>query len=676
MQADQPFQSMGEADGPESRFPKIVCHSPDTRLEECADFLREKGLSLKSIESLTELAPQEGALTIVLLDQRLAGEEGLRRLEELAKAPAPLAAVYVSAEGEAGTVPDAAFAVYVSGVLQKPFNRSSLLLALLGAFRHSVSRYSSHQERAQRLSISRNLENLTQIGIALSAEKNLHRLLDLILTRSRELTNADAGSLYLVEESEDGERSLRFKHTQNDSKDIPFQEFAMPATTASISGYVAVTGETLNIPDVYNLPDSVEYSFNKSFDQSVNYRSKSMLVVPMKDHDNIITGVLQLINAKSSSEARISDPESAEREVISFDPSLEEIISALASQAAVSLDNSMLLESIEATFEGLVKASVHAIEQRDPVTSGHSERVTDLTCALAQAVHETAEGRYSDTGFTEEQMKELRYAGLLHDFGKIGVREQVLVKANKLYPLEMEVVKNRFNLIRRTIQAEYQEKMLSLAMEGKNGEVKELQKELAARLEEAGAHLDLVTRSNVPSMMPEGEFDELEKLGTLTYIDLDGNEQPYITPEELNCLTLTRGNLTSEERKEIESHASHSYNFLVQIPWTRYLRGVPEIAHAHHEKLNGEGYPLGLKEEEITLQSKMMCVCDIFDALTATDRPYKKAAPLEKAIQILKFEVKDQHLDPALVDIFIKEKVYQAVENFHDVEYQEPEPKS
>jgi len=668
-QAVSPSQ---ETEGGESQLPKSVYHSSTLRLEEWAEILKKNGVSLNPIPSLSEFSPDPDALNVVLLDKELASGDGIDKLEKFHRQTVPVSVVFLTSP-DTEAVPEGALSSMVSGVLQQPLKRSAFLLALRGAFRHAALKRSAHRERSHRTVLSRNLENLTQIGIALSAEQNIHRLLDLILTQSRELTNADAGSLYLVEEEEDGTRNLRFKHTQNDSKRIPFKEFVMPATKSSISGYVAVTGETLNIPDVYDLPAEVEYGFNKTFDQSVGYRSKSMLVVPMRDHHNEITGVLQLINAKPSASDRIPDPETAERTVAPFDPAIEQIISALASQAAVSLENSMLLQSIENTFEGLVKASVHAIEQRDPVTSGHSERVTELTLALARAVSETGEGRYADVSFSEEKMKELRFAGLLHDFGKIGVREHVLVKANKLYPMELEVVKIRFDLIKRTIEAEYSERMLQSALEGNKEEVERLREEMTERLEKAEAQLELILRTDVPAMMPEGEFTELEELGELTYKTPDGSELPYLTPYELNSLSVRRGNLSDTERKEIESHVSHSYNFLVQIPWTRDLRGVPEIAHGHHEKLNGAGYPRGIKDEEIVLQAKMMCVCDIFDALTATDRPYKKAAPLDRAIQILKFEVKDQHLCPELVNIFINKKVYRAVDQFKDAEYVEPE---
>ncbi|MFP6868188.1 MAG: HD domain-containing phosphohydrolase [Nitrospinota bacterium] len=672
MSQEPPGNSSSSVEEIQTQFSKTIYHSPDFSPDEWSDFFGQNGISLKEFISVAKINPDSDTLSVILIDGDSSDAEDIPKLDEVCKDGAPVAVVLIEPSGN-GNHHDHAQSSLISGIVQKPISTGPLLISLRASFRHAAYRLASHQEENHRKIISRNLENLTQIGLALTTERNNSKLLDLILTRSRELTNADAGSLYLVEESPEGDRSLRFKHTQNDSKKIPFKEFIMPATKASISGFVAVTGESLNIPDVYQISEGVEYSFNSSFDQSVGYRCMSMLVVPMTDHLNEIIGVLQLINAKPSAEILLPDSAAAEKHVIPFDPAIQQIIQSLASQAAVALENTMLLESIEKTFEGLVKASVQAIEQRDPTTSGHSERVTELTCSLAKAVSRTKTGRYADVSYSDEQMKELRYAGLLHDFGKIGVRESVLVKANKLYPLELEVVKNRFQFVKRCIQVDFQEKMLRFALAGENDEVKKLQAELEQRLEQTDHLIDLVLRFDIPTMMPEGEFDELLELGEMTYTDFDGSEKPYLTPYELNCLTIKRGNLTKSEYAEIQSHVAHSYNFLVQIPWIKELRGVPEIAHGHHEKLNGEGYPRKLHEEEIVLQARMMCVCDIFDALTASDRPYKKAAPLEKAIQILKYEVKDNHLCPELVDIFIKQRVYQSIDAFEDVEYVEEE---
>ncbi len=407
------------------RLPNIVYYSSQFPIKEWEEFVRQSGFSVRCIQSLHEIHAAPEALSVVLLDESLVGKNELHHLDEICRDGIPLSFVSIVSSGGNAELPGESSEL-AAGILQMPITGAALQFSLKAAFRQAYHRSKAHQSEVRREIVSRNLENLTQIGIALSAERDNHRLLDLILTRSRELTNADAGSLYLIEEFAGGEKNLRFKHTQNDSKDIPFKEFVMPASKTSISGYVALTGETLNIPDVYKIPSEVEYGFNQSFDQSVGYRSKSMLVVPMVDHNNEITGVLQLINAKLSPNIRLTDPETAEREIIGFDPAVQLLIQSLSSQAAVALEKTMLIESLRKTFEGLVKASAHAIEQRDPVTSGHSDRVTALTCALAIAVSDTNEGRYADATFSEAQIRELRFAGLLHDFGKIGVQEQVL----------------------------------------------------------------------------------------------------------------------------------------------------------------------------------------------------------------------------------------------------------
>jgi len=670
MNQDLPKKSSSTFEEIQTQFSKTIYHPSEISLNEWSEFFGQNDILLREFISVAEIYPESNTLNVILIDGDSSDRENISKLDEVCKNGIPAAVVLIESSGN-GIPHNHEQSSLTSGIVQKPISARSLLVSLLAGFRHAAYRLAVYREENHSKIISRNLDNLTQIGIALTTEQNNSRLLDMILTESRDLTNADAGSLYLVEETPEGEKNLRFKHTQNDSKNIPFKEFIMPATKASISGYVAVTGVPLNIADVYHIPEGVEYGFNQSFDKSAGYRSMSMLVVPMTDHHNEITGVLQLINAKPSADILLPDPESAENHVIPFEPAIQQIIQSLASQAAVALENSMLLESIEQTFEGLVRASVQAIEQRDPTTSGHSERVTELTCSLARAVSNTKTGRYADVTFTDEQMKELRYAGLLHDFGKIGVQERVLVKANKLYPLELEIIKNRFQIVKRCIQVEFQEYMLLFALAGEKDKVKRLEVDLKNRLEQTDKLIDLVLRSDIPTMVPGGEFDELLELGEMTYTDIDGTEKPYLTPYELNCLTLQKGNLTDPEYAEIQSHVSHSYNFLIQIPWTKELRGVPEIAHGHHEKINGEGYPRKLHEEEIVLQARMMCVCDIFDALTASDRPYKKAAPLEKAIQILKYEVKDHHLCPELVDLFIKHQAYKSIEAFEDAEYVE-----
>lgn len=510
--------------------------------------------------------------------------------------------------------------------------------------------------------LSSNLKELNQIGVSLSSEHDHDKLLEMILQKSMEITSSDAGSLYLVEESEGGGKVLRFKLAQNDSiQTEAFMEFTVPIDRKSLAGFVAKTGEVLNLVDAYQLPKGSEYSFNRNFDERFGYRTKSLLVLPMKNRFSEIIGVLQLINRKKSKPTKLA-PDSVEENVVPFDQKSIELVSSIASQAAVSIENNLLYKSIERLFEGFVTASVTAIEQRDPTTSGHSARVSIMTVGLAELVDKADSGRFRDIKFTREQIKEIRYAAVLHDFGKVGVRENVLVKAKKLHPLEMELVKSRFCFIKKGIENEFLRKKIEY-LELHRGEIckevlEQIDFELTENLKEAEMYLQSIRHANEPTIMSEGKFDEILEIAKRTYRNVEGAESPYLLSNEVRNLLTKKGSLNEQERFEIESHVTHTFNFLKKIPWTKNLRKVPSIAYAHHEKVNGEGYPLRLTSPNIPIQSKMMTVSDIFDALTACDRPYKKAAGFERALDILTLEVKDKHLDSDLVDIFIEGKIY------------------
>jgi len=322
-----------------------------------------------------------------------------------------------------------------------------------------------------------------------------------------------------------------------------------------------------------------------------------------------------------------------------------------------------LYESIQRLFEGFVRASVIAIEARDPTTSGHSFRVANLTVALAEAVQRVETGPYADLRFTREEMREIRYASLLHDFGKVGVREEVLVKAKKLYPAQLELVKQRFEFVKRSMQVEKLQQRLDYVLEkGREEYLAKLGKfdeELREQLEEVDRFFSLVLKSDEPTVLPEGSFERLLDIAARHYHDFDGGEKPLITPDEVRLLSIRKGSLDDQERQQIESHVVHTFNFLQQIPWTSEIRNIPEIARGHHEKLNGLGYPYKLSAPEIPVQTRMMTISDIFDALSAADRPYKRAVDLERALQILSFAVKDGELDGSLFQIFVDAKVFE-----------------
>jgi HD-GYP domain-containing protein (c-di-GMP phosphodiesterase class II) len=513
------------------------------------------------------------------------------------------------------------------------------------------------------------LEELNRIGIALSETRDVERLLEMILQKTREITGADAGSLYLAERGEDGvnggglqARRLRFKLTQNDSVQFPYGEHTLPLTESSMAGYSALHGEVVELADAYRIPKARPFQFNSTYDRESGYRTRSLITLPMKNGKGEILGVLQLINCKRNAKARLTNPADVRRWVHPFPERAVRLGLSLASQAAVAYENSRLYQDIANLFDGFVKAAVKAIEQRDPTTSGHSQRVCTMSVALAEAVDHEPRGPYGDLRFSREQMKEIRYAALLHDFGKVGVREEVLVKAKKLYPLQFIRVLDRFDYIRRDIEARIaQQKVETLQTSSR----KEAEKRLQALDDEARrllAELDrysaFIGRANEPTLLPTGDFELLQEIAQKTYRDPRGTERPYLSSDEVRFLSIPRGSLDEDERRQIESHVVHSFNFLAQIPWTTDFRGIPEIARAHHEKLNGKGYPFGLVADQIPVQAKMMTICDIFDALSASDRPYKRAVPTDRALDILKLCARDEEIDSELFRLFLDAQIY------------------
>jgi len=524
------------------------------------------------------------------------------------------------------------------------------------------------RERAAREeleSAEREREQLNEIGIALSSQRDVRGLLNLILAKAREITRADAGSLYLIEDEVEGRRDLRFVLTQNDSLVFPFKEFALPLTEDSMAGYTALRGEVVNFADAYHIPPEMPFHFNDNYDRESGYRTKSLLTLPMRNAKGEVLGVLQLINAKSDPAARLRNEADVAQHVQPFHKRSVRLALSLASQAAVAYENRKLYNDIQSLFEGFVKAAVTAIEQRDPTTSGHSLRVAAYTQGLAEVVDQVSTGPYSGSHFDHEQMKEIRYAALLHDFGKVGVREEVLVKAKKLYPLQMELVKQRFDYIRKEVEVGMVRRKLQMFLERDRGdalsEIARLSEDFEQRLERIRGYLQFILETNEPTLLEQGQFRKLNEIAHQFFVDSKGSELPYINADELRLLSIPKGSLDASERQQIESHVVYTFNFLSQIPWTKELRGVPEIARAHHEKLNGLGYPYKLHGDQIPLPTKMMTICDIFDALTASDRPYKRAVPAERALNILDECVRANEIDSELYRLFRESKVYERV---------------
>ncbi|MGD2067476.1 MAG: HD domain-containing phosphohydrolase [Gemmatimonadota bacterium] len=510
------------------------------------------------------------------------------------------------------------------------------------------------------------LSQLNKIGMALMSERDLDRLLGSILTQARRLTTSDAGSLYLVEEDAERGTTLHFLRAQNDSlPDLPDPDFTLPLDRSSMAGYVASTGESLVIDDAYHLSGEAPYSFNRGFDEEHGYRGKSMLVVPMRDHKDRILGVLQLINRKDRPDASIRGEADAAEHVLPYGDREVQLVQSLAGQAAVSIENGRLYRDIEELFEGFITAAVTAIDQRDPATSGHSVRVTEMACGLAEAVGARKEGRFAEVSFSRSEMRQLRYACLLHDFGKVGVREEILTKGAKVPPVKWERLSARFERARTARRLAFERRRRGrLEMHGEEGYREWLdgaRRKVERELEQLDRYWEAVVDANVPRIFARKDDPILEEIHETTIPEPGGAEIELLTVEELEYLRIARGSLSEDEIRQIRSHVIHSYDFLRNIPWTDELSRIDEIVRGHHERLDGGGYPDGIAGEEISLETRMLTVADIFDALTASDRPYKRALTVQEALEILRAEAASGTVDADLVGVFIDDEVYQRV---------------
>jgi len=488
------------------------------------------------------------------------------------------------------------------------------------------------------------LETILSVVKAMSTERDLGILLEKIVEHARSVVEATRGSIFLLDK---GKNELWSKVAQGT------REIRFPADIG-IAGHVAQTKQLLNIPYAYADP-----RFNPAADKATGFHTRNMLTVPMLSTKDEVVGVLQVLNknpGEHEAELAQGSPGSP------FDAEDEEMLLALGGQAAAAIENAILYDEINKLFEGFIAASVVAIESRDPTTSGHSGRVANLTCGLAEIVDAVDTGPFAETTFDYDQMKEIRYASLLHDFGKVGVRENVLVKAEKLYPAEITVLLARFDFIKRTLEKEALERKISIYQFSNPAETADLlaqvDVDLALKLAETDEILEFLLACNVPTVLEKGGFERLNEIAAKNFNSYGGT-QSFLTTSELVSLSIPKGSLTNEDRLEIESHVTHTYRFLATIPWTSKLRRIPEIAYGHHEKLNGKGYPRAIGAAEIPVQTRMMTISDIYDALTASDRPYKKAMPVSKALDILGYEAKEGKADKALLELFINAKVYE-----------------
>ncbi|MGH7164567.1 MAG: HD domain-containing phosphohydrolase, partial [Nitrospiraceae bacterium] len=449
------------------------------------------------------------------------------------------------------------------------------------------------------------------------------------------LMDAEAGSLLLLDEAAN---ELYFEVALGE-KGEGVREIRLKVGQG-IAGYVAQTGEPVIINDVQHDPH-----FSPQADKKSGFLTRNMVCVPVKAREKPL-GVLQAINKKHGA--------------IFGQEDLQDFIS-LGHQVGIAIENANLYGEINRLFEGFISASVTAIESRDPTTSGHSGRVATLTCGLAEVVDRIDSGPYRDVTFDYDQMKEIRYAAVLHDFGKVGVREHILVKANKLFPGDLALLKARFDFIKRTLEVKALRRKVDILISGDRAStaaaLAEVDEDLARQVAETEGILGFLVATNRPTVLQEGTFERLHDIARLSYESFEG-PRPILSSDEVLTLSISKGSLTPDERREIESHVTHTYRFLSTIPWTKSLKNIPLIAYGHHEKLDGTGYPRRVPGNVIPIQTRMMTVSDIYDALTASDRPYKSAVPPTQALEILEDEVKQGKVDADLLRIFIEAKVY------------------
>jgi HD-GYP domain-containing protein (c-di-GMP phosphodiesterase class II) len=513
-------------------------------------------------------------------------------------------------------------------------------------------------------------DKLSRIGIALMDERDRISLIKLILVQAKRLTESDGAGLLLLTKDEQGIPELRPALYDFDSlPDLGLPEIDFALDDTSIVGHAGLTKKPVVVADVQGLSSNASFVGSTEFQRRFKYVARSMLAVPMLTHRDEVLGVLFVVNRKSDPNVVIKTAEDAERYVLPYTNREIRLACSLASQAALSIENVRLYQQIEHILESFVKAAVSAVEARDLGTAGHSLRVAALTHDLAEAVERTPRGPYRGRRFTRGQLRELHYAALLHDFGKITVREDLLVKAKKLPPVLWERVDSRFDVIHRTIQLEYyMRRVEQCRLDGGEPQASaHLEAELAEQLHELEQMREIVSAANEPTVLEESPTIALIDIAARTFQCADGSSSPYLTPDELCFLQLPRGTLDDRERAEIELHVDHTQQFLAQIPWTDDLKNLVTYAYGHHEKLNGSGYPRRLTSEEIPVQTRMITLADIFDALTEGDRPYRTAVTPERAIDIIRGEALAGMLDRDLVDIMTESQVYKRIleEDWH-----------
>ena len=524
----------------------------------------------------------------------------------------------------------------------------------------------------QTLEMLNQLERLNSIGVALSAEPDNNRLLEVILLGAKELTNADGGTLYSV--TEDARLKFEIMRTLSLSIamggttgiQIPFPSLPIyledgKPNNNMVAAYSVINAKTVNIADAY-LAEGFDFSGTRKFDEAMGFRSKSFLTVPMTNHEDEIIGVLQLINA--------IDPLS--KEIIPFSESHQRLVESLASQAAVALTNHNLINGLKDLFESFIKLIADAIDEKSPYTGGHCQRVPELTMMLAQAAINTNSGPFKSFAMSEKEVYELKIAAWLHDCGKITTPESVMDKATKLETIfdRIHLIDHRFELLKAQRENAYLYQALEAVKNGKPLVSKQLTHDIKALKNELEDDKNFIRKVNFGSeFMEPADIQRVKDIANYEYLDDSGHSAKFLTENEVYNLTIEKGTLTPEERTVINNHIVVTIHMLEALSYPKDLRRVPEYAGGHHERMDGKGYPKGLTREQMSIPARMMGVADIFEALTSKDRPYKKAKTLSESLNILGKMRLENHIDPDIFDLFVREKIYlQYAEKFLDLE--------
>ncbi|MFL3045300.1 MAG: HD domain-containing phosphohydrolase [Candidatus Neomarinimicrobiota bacterium] len=526
-------------------------------------------------------------------------------------------------------------------------------------------------------SLQNQISNMSAIGLALSKEKDMDKLLEMILLEAKRISNADGGTLYMMTDDQRLKFSIMITDSLNihmggtSGKEIPFYPVKLymddgKPNKTMIAANAGLTGYTINIPDAYKAK-GYDFAGTKAFDDKTGYRSKSFLTVPLKNHEDEIIGVLQLLNAQDIKT----------KKVIPFSEGVQKSVEALSSQAAVAITNKNLIKDLEVLFESFIKLIASAIDAKSPYTGGHCSRVPEITMMLAESVNEINDGPFAGIQFTDKEMYELKIAAWLHDCGKVATPEAVVDKGTKLETIydRIHTVATRFEVLKRDEEIKYLKKQLkiqkddSLIENQKKDALKKARTLYLKRIKQQDDDKAFIEESNVGGeFMSQDRKDRVNKIASYRWKD-NGSLKPFFSEDEIYNLCISRGTLTPEERKIINDHIVVTIDMLEQLPYPKHLRNVPEFAGGHHEKLDGTGYPKGLNHSEMSVQAKIMAIADIFEALTARDRPYKKGKTLSQAMRILGFMKNDAHIDTELFEVFVKEKIYlKYAESFLDPE--------